>query len=360
MSNSPSHSPHPLPWWHPERFAVKRAALRVRQKAMRAIRDYFGGEDFAEVETPILQISPGNETHLHAFRTRFRDPHGDRAAGQDFYLHTSPEFTMKKLLVAGEPRIFQFARVFRNAESSSRHHPEFTMLEWYRAGGSIKDIQQDCVQLVRAAATAADRKIFQAYGMACDPFAPWENLTVVDAFQRYCGIDLMAAIDDDRAPSAAPLAAAAKTQAIRVAEDDSWDDIFFRIMGEKIEPFLGKDRPTFLCDYPVSMAALSRPKSDNPRLAERFELYICGLELANAFGELTDAEEQLRRFTADMEMKERLYGERYPIDADFIAALRFGMPEACGIALGVDRLMMLCAGTEQIADVLWAPVAVKE
>jgi lysyl-tRNA synthetase class 2 len=144
---------------------------------------------------------------------------------------------------------------------------------------------------------------------------------------------------------------------LRATADDTWDDLFFRVMGERIEPLLGKDRPTFLCDYPVSMAALARPKRTDPRLAERFELYICSYELSNAFDELTNAAEQAKRFKADMDAKETLYGKRYPIDGDFIAALQHGMPESSGIALGFDRLVMLCAGTENIDDVLWAPVA---
>ena len=361
------------PWWLPHHFAAKRANLALRQRVIRAIRSYFDSEGFTEVETPNLQISPGNEAHLHAFRTEFHDPHGGEA--QAYYLHTSPEFTMKKLLVAGEEKILQFARVFRNAERSSRHHPEFNMLEWYRAGASLEDIKRDCVAVVQAAAGA---RRDEARGTSKSVSSParvsgrearppslddcaidgeWENLTVPNAFTRYANMDLMATIDDDRAPQPGKLAAAAVAQGIRVAEGDSWVDIFFRIMGERIEPRLGFERPTFLCDYPVSMAALSQPKPDNSRLAERFELYINGIELANAFGELTDAEEQLRRFQADMDLKEKLYGERYPIDMDFIAALRHGMPDASGIALGLDRLVMLAAGADRIEDVLWAPVA---
>ena len=341
------------PWWLPHNYATKRANLALRQQVIRAIRAYFDSEDFAEVETPILQISPGNEAHLHAFRTEFRDPHGGGA--QAYYLHTSPEFTMKKLLVAGEAKIFQFARVFRNAERSSRHHPEFTMLEWYRAGASLEDIKRDCIAVVQAATSRHNPLNSSLINCAVD--AEWETLSVSDAFTRYANIDLMATIDDDRAPQPGKLAVAAAAQGIRMADGDSWEDLFFRVMGERIEPYLGFERPTFLCDYPVSMAALSRPKPDNPRLAERFELYINGIELANAFGELTDAEEQLRRFQADMDLKEKLYGERYPIDMDFIAALRHGMPAASGIALGLDRLVMLAAGADRIEDVLWAPVA---
>lgn len=343
------------PAWHPEKFARRRPALEIRQRVIRAIRAYFDAEKFAEVDTPALQISPGNEVHLQAFKTEWHDPHGGKP--HTLYLHTSPEFAMKKLLVAGEPRIYQLAHTYRNAERSSRHHPEFTMLEWYRANADTRIIMQDCINLVRACATAAARKDFSANNMDCDPFADWETLSVPEAFRRYANIDLLATAPNPQAPDAALLRNAAAHLNIRSAADDSWDNIFFRIMMDKIEPLLGKDRPTFLCDYPISMAALARPKPEDPRLAERFELYIAGYEIANAFGELTDADEQQRRFEADMALKEKLYGERHPIDADFINALRQGMPPAAGIALGVDRLVMLCVGTENIEDVLWLPVA---
>jgi lysyl-tRNA synthetase class 2 len=340
--------------WHPERYAKRRPYLEKRQRVIHAIRAYFEAENFAEVDTPALQISPGNEVHLQAFSTEWRDPHG--GPPQRFYLHTSPEFAMKKLLVAGEKRLFQLAHVFRNAERSSRHHPEFTMLEWYRAHADTNALMQDCIDLVRAAATAAGRKTFAANGMPCDPFAEWERLSVPDAFLRYTNIDLLATAPDPYAPDVALLRTAAAPLQLHTADDDTWEDIFFRIMMEIIEPHLGKDRPTFLCDYPVSMAALARPKPEDPRLAERFELYIAGFEIANAFGELTDADEQLRRFEVDMAFKEKRYGERFPIDQDFIDALRHGLPPSAGIALGVDRLVMLCAGTENIEDVLWMPV----
>ncbi|MDE1900896.1 MAG: EF-P lysine aminoacylase GenX [Alphaproteobacteria bacterium] len=341
---------NPSPWWRPDQFARRRPMLDKRQHALRAVRGYFESQGFAEVETPALQVSPGNETHLHAFKTQFTD-YLTRDS-RDYYLHTSPEFAMKKLLVAGMPKIFQIARAFRNGERSSRHHPEFSMLEWYRAGAGLPDIMQDCVALVRAAAAACGVTNFTAQGLSCDPFGAWESLTVSDAFRRYANIDLMATIGDTAA-----LRAQMTANNIRATESDTWDDLFFRALGEHIEPRLGDKHPVFLCDYPVHMAALARPKRGDARLAERFELYICGYEIANAFDELTDAGEQARRFAADMDEKEKLYGERYPVDADFIAALHHGMPDSAGIALGFDRLVMLCAGTENIDDVLWVPVA---
>ncbi|HYD70052.1 EF-P lysine aminoacylase EpmA [Azospirillum sp.] len=348
-------TPTSPPFWHPDAFARRRPHLAVRGRVVGAVRRFFEARDFVEVDTPCLQVSPGMEPHLQAFATDLVAPNPDD--GRRLYLHTSPEFAMKKLLVAGEPRIFQLAHVFRNGERSATHHPEFTMLEWYRAGEGYRVLVDDCVDLVRACAEAAGRQRFAFRGMECDPFRPWRILSVADAFTEYAGIDLLAAYDGTHEPDPAPLAAEAARIGIHPHAGDRWEDIVFRIMFERIEPHLGAGVPCVLTDYPVCMAALSRPKPEDPRLAERFELYACGLELANAFGELTDAAVQRARFQADMELKERLYGERFPVDEDFLAALEHGMPESAGIALGVDRLVMLCSGAEDIADVLWAPVA---
>lgn len=345
----------PKPSWHPDNFNRRKPYLEVRQRVIAALREYFGAQNFAEVETPIVQTMPGGEVHLQAFSTELKGPRGE--AKQKLYLHTSPEITMKKLLVAGVPKLYQLAHVFRNGEQSSLHHPEFLMLEWYRAHADLEPIKQDCVALVRAAATAASRKNFSANNMTCDPFKEWETLSVPEAFKHYADIELLATAPDPKKPDATLLAKETKRIGLRTNKDDSWDDLFFRIMGEKIEPFLGKDRPTFLCDYPISMAALARPKTEDPRLAERVEFYICGIEMANGFFELTDADEQQRRLQTDMAQKQKLYGETWPVDEDFIAALRHGMPPSAGIALGVDRLVMLCAGAERIEDVLWLPVA---
>jgi lysyl-tRNA synthetase class 2 len=335
------------PWWHPDRFAARRNLLESRARIFKALRLWFESEGFTEVDTPALQISPGLEPHLKAFATRVETPEGETRLR---YLHTSPEFTMKKLLAAGMGRIYQLGHVFRNGERAGTHSPEFTMAEWYRVGAHYTDLMADCAALMRAACGAAGTSVLRRRGQICDPFAPWEVLSVPAAFQRHCGIDLLATEGD-----VLSLDAAAAPIGIRRHEGDSWDDLFFRIMLDRIEPHLGMGRPTMLADYPVEMAALARPKPEEPRLAERFELYACGVELANGFGELTDAVIQRRRFEADMDLKQRLYGERYPIDEDFLAALA-QMPDAAGIALGVDRLIMLATGAESIEDVLWAPV----
>jgi lysyl-tRNA synthetase class 2 len=344
------------PWWRPDRFAQRHGYLMRRAALTRATRDFFRERDFVEVETPALQISPGLEPHLIAFGTEIIAPGGAR---QRLYLHTSPEFAMKKLLVAGMPRIFQLARVFRNAERAATHHPEFTMLEWYRAHAGYGSLMEDCEALLRALAVhGVDALRWQ--GKTCDPKAPCERLTVADAFAKHAGIDLLATAPDPHAPSLDLLAKAAAPSGIAPRDGDAWDDLFFRIFLECIEPKLGIGRATILYDYPVSMAALSRVKPGDKRVAERMELYVCGLELANGFGELTDAAEQRRRFEADMTLKQRRYGERYPIDEDFLAALAHGMPESAGIALGFDRLMMLATGADAMEHVLWAPVAAPE
>jgi lysyl-tRNA synthetase class 2 len=337
-----------MSWWHPERFAARRDALQARTRIVTATRSFFVERGFLEVETPALQVSPGLEPHLLAFSTELIEPGEER---RPRHLHTSPEFAMKKLLVAGVPLLFQLARVFRNGERSRTHHPEFTMLEWYRAGASYRELMADCEALLR---TAAPRYTWG--GHVADPAAPWLYLTVAEAFDRWTGIDLLRTAPDPESPSLALLADAARPLGISPHEGDSWEDLFFRIFLDRIEPFLGIGAPTVLCDYPISMAALARPKKEDPRLAERFELYVCGLELANAFGELTDAAEQRRRFAHDRARKEALYGFSYPVDEAFLAALEYGMPESAGIALGFDRLVMLATGASRIEDVLWAPV----
>jgi lysyl-tRNA synthetase class 2 len=346
-------TPPSSPWWRPENHQDRRGFLLARGRIRSAVRGWFEARAFVEVESAALQVSPGNEAHLHAFATEAVGPDGARAP---LYLHTSPEFACKKLLAAGETRIFDLAKVWRNRERGPLHHPEFTMLEWYRAGEPYETLMDDCAALLALAAEAAGTRRLTWRGREADPFAAPERVTVAQAFDRFAGIDLLATVAVDGATDRDALAAAAKTAGIRVADDDTWADVFSRVLVEKIEPNLGMGRPTILCEYPVAEAALARPKPGDPRVAERFELYACGVELANAFGELTDAGEQRRRFEAEMAEKARVYGERYPIDEDFLAALEI-MPEACGAALGFDRLVMLAVGAQRIEQVLWVPVA---
>jgi lysyl-tRNA synthetase class 2 len=343
--------PTASPWWDPHVHADRRPFLQARGRIAAALRQFFALRDFTEVEAAILQVSPGNEAHLHAFATERIAPDGTRTP---LYLHTSPEFACKKLLAAGERRIFDFARVFRNRERGALHHPEFTMLEWYRAGERYETLMEDCAGVLRAAVQAAGTKQFTFRGRAADPFAEPERITVAEAFVRFAGIDLMATVSAAHTDRDA-LALAARAAGVRVAEDDTWSDVFSRVLVEKIEHNLGTGRPTVLYEYPAAEAALARRSPRDPRVAERFELYACGVELANAFGELTDAREQRRRFEAEMTEKERVHGERYPLDEDFLAALAH-MPEASGIALGFDRLVMLATGASRIEQVIWTPV----
>jgi elongation factor P--(R)-beta-lysine ligase len=319
---------------------------------MSALRRHFEAQGFVEAEPAILQRSPGNEAHLHGFSTQIVAPDG---AATRAFLHTSPEFAMKKLLAAGEERLFAFSRVFRNRERGALHAPEFTMLEWYRAGAPYEALMDDCAQIVAIAAREAAVETFRFRGREADPFLVPERLSVRDAFLRHAGIDLFESLPAGGAPDRVRLAAQAEEAGLRVAPDDNWSDIFSRILSEKVEPALGVGRATVLCQYPASEAALARLSADDPRVADRFELYACGVELANAFGELTDSAEQRRRFEMEMAEKQRVYGETYPIDEDFLEALDH-MPAASGAALGFDRLVMLACGAERIEDVQWTPV----
>jgi elongation factor P--(R)-beta-lysine ligase len=338
---------------------MRRDNLAARGRILAAVRQFFADEGFIEVETPALQVSPGLEPHLRAFATTLNDPRDGIAKPR--YLHTSPEFAMKKLLAGGMTRIWQLAHVFRDGEWGATHHPEFAMLEWYRVGATYHDLMDDCETLLRRAQVAAAVTDGGQGGLSwndniADAGRPFDRLSVADAFTHFVDIDILATAPDPMKPDFTLLAAAAERIGIAPHAGDDWEDLYFRIFLERIEPKLGIGAPTILYDYPASMAALSRRKPDDPRLAERFELYVCGLELANAFSELTDPQEQRARFIADQAKKEALYGETYPIDEDFLAALEQGLPECAGIALGFDRLVMLCTGAERIEDSLWAPV----
>ncbi|MCZ8316231.1 EF-P lysine aminoacylase EpmA [Phreatobacter sp.] len=340
------------PWWDRDRHADRRPFLLARNRIKAALRGWFADRAFTEVEAGILQVSPGNEAHLHGFATEALTIEG---RAQPLYLHTSPEFAAKKLIAAGETRIVDFARVFRNRERGPLHHPEFTMVEWYRVGEAYEQLMADCVDLLRLACATAGRDSLTWRGRDCDPALEPERLTLAEAFRRHAGIDLLASVAASGATDRDGLATQAKVSGIRVSEDDTWADIFSKVLVERIEPHLGFGRATILCEYPVSEAALARPKAADPRVAERFELYACGVELANAFGELTDPAEQRRRFEAEMAEKQRVYGEAYPIDEELLAALAL-MPPTAGIALGFERLVMLAAGARHIEDVVWTPV----
>src|SRR5436309_11305126 len=297
MAEPGGNRPTSGPWWRPDRFALRHDKLMARSRVLAAVREFFGESGFVEVETPALQVSPGLEPHLRAFGVV---PHVlFEGKAQPRFLHTSPEFAMKKLLAAGLPRIWQLAHVFRDEERSATHHPEFSMLEWYRAGAGYEMLMADCEALLRRAQRAAGTAVLTWQGATADANQPFERLSVADAFKRHCGIDLLATAPDPGRPDAARLAAAAESVGIAPHPGDDWEALFFRIFLDRIEPHLGISAPTLLYDYPLSLAALSRPKPGDPRLCERFELYVCGLELANAVGAFADAPEPRRAFPAE-------------------------------------------------------------
>ena len=335
-------------WFEPHRHADRRPFLLARNRIVAAIRGWFATRDFIEVDCAALQLSPGNEAHLHGFATDLIQPDG---SAERRYLHTSPEFACKKLLAAGETRIFNLGHVFRNRERTLTHAPEFTMLEWYRVREDYETVIADTLALVRLAAEVAGTEAFEWRGRLARPEAEAEWLTVNDAFKRYAGVDLLSTVSAD---AMADSAALARASPVSVADGDSWSDMFSRILTEEVEPNLGNDRITVLYEYPAVEAALARVCSHDARVAERFELYACGVELANGFGELTDPHEQRRRFEAEMDVKEKIYGERYPIDEELLEALSL-MPPASGVALGLDRLIMLAAGATRIEQVQWTP-----
>ena len=338
-----------MPWFTPEKHRDRRPFLLARNRIATGIRQWFDQQGFLEVDCAALQVSPGNETHLHAFGTDLIQPDGSH---ERRYLHTSPEFACKKLLAAGETRIFNLGHVYRNRERTLTHSPEFTMLEWYRANEPYAAIIKDCLALVCLAADISGTKQFNWRGRPADPFAKAEWLSVAAAFEKYAAVDLLATLDGNQSDREA----LAKQCPVHFTDKDSWSDIFSRILVEKVEPNLGDGAITVLYEYPAVEAALARACAHDARISERFELYACGVELANGFGELTDPIEQRRRFVTEMDLKEKLYGERYPIDEELLIALAL-MPPASGVALGLDRLIMLATGATTIDQVLWTPVS---
>jgi lysyl-tRNA synthetase class 2 len=337
-----------LPEWHPRRLAARLPALRERARLLGATRAFFAARGYTEIETPALVPAPGMEVHLSAFRTAFRPLLGE--AEQALWLRTSPELAIKRLLAGGAGPVFEIARVWRNGEVSPRHGPEFTMLEWYRPGANLSSLMDETQAFLRAVLPSRVR-----HGCTTtDLSGPFERLTVAEAFARYCdGLDILMTIGANGAGDPVALRRAAAQADFAPRGEEGWEDLFFRLLLERIEPRLGQARPTFLTHWPAPQAALARRDPADPRVALRFELFVAGLELANAFDELTDAAEQAERFAHDVAERERLYGEGWPVDEDFLAALRHGMPATAGIAMGFDRLAMLAAGTDSIEDTLW-------
>jgi lysyl-tRNA synthetase class 2 len=348
MPDDATLTPEAAPEWSPARFAARLPALRRRAALLAETRAFFTTHGYTEVETPALVPVPGMEVHLSAFRSLFRPMlEGEEQA---LWLRTSPELAIKRLLVAGAGPVFEIARVWRNGEVSPRHGPEFTMLEWYRPGAGLESLMEETETFVRA--VLPGRVAFG--GVATDVTQPFERLTLAEAFARHCnGLDILATLDPAGEGDADMLHHAARAAGFVPRVGEGWEDLFFRLLLEHIEPALGRDRATFLTHWPAPQAALARRDPADSRVALRFELFVAGIELANAFDELTDAEEQATRFARDVTERQRLYGEGWPVDEDFLAALRHGMPATAGIALGFDRLAMLAAGVESIEDVLW-------
>lgn len=329
----------PQPVWHPESLAARLPFLRRRMLLTQGARAFFHARGYSEVETPYAVPVPGEEVHLRGFRTEQVRPDGGTRA---LWLHTSPEFAMKKLLAGGAGRIFQLARVWRNGEGSDLHAPEFTMLEWYRPGADMDSLIDECMALLRSVLPPR----VSCRGVTTDLAEP-ERLSVAAAFARHAGCDVLAATGD-----AAALATAA-SEPLRAGE--SWEDLFFRLLLARVEPRLGRGQPTFLTHWPAAQAALARRDPADPRVAERFELFLCGIELANAFVELTDPAEQRARFQADRARRHAIHGPDWPLDEDLLAALAHGMPAAGGVALGFDRLAMIASGADRIEQVQWLP-----
>lgn len=325
-----------------------REIYEKRLQIIKLIREFFWREGFAETDTPVAVALPGQEPELNPMPVIIHDEQG---AARQFYLQTSPEFSMKKLLAAGFEKIFQICKCFRDYESfGGLHNPEFTMIEWYRANATYQDIMDDTERLFKFVAQALGTDHVTYRGRQIPVSGTWDRKTMKQVWRDQMGANL----DDHLTQSA--MVQLARARGYAVADDESYEDAFYKIFLNEIEPKLGIERPVFLYEYPVGMASLSRVCAYDPRYAERFELYIGGLELANAFGELTDAQEQKNRLEADHAKREAAGKTVYPVDPDFIAALAAGIPQTGGIALGVDRMSMLFTGANDINEAIFGSV----
>ncbi len=332
-------------WQRIKKGELDKEIFWKRAKIIRAIRDFFWQKGFLETETPEVAALPGQEPYLEIFDTEVRDDRGKKFSAS---LITSPEYAMKKLLAAGYENIFQITKAFRNNESfGGTHNPEFTILEWYRQNASYVDIMKDAEDLAIFVLNALGLPEKIDYrGEKIDFHAPWERITVAEAMKKYAGVENL---------SCKALFAAAKERGYGAQEGEAYDSVFFKIFLNEVENKFDPSRPVILYDYPAELAALGKKKDKNPSLAERFEVYIGGLEIANAFGELLDAEEQKKRFLEEQKIRSAEGKKVYPIDEDFIEALRAGIAPSGGIALGVDRLVMLLTNQKNIEDVIFFP-----
>lgn len=329
---------------HPQRVRL----VKQRAQVLSSIRTFFTQQDFVEVETPLLVKQPGTEPYLEVFQTTLKVADGSQ---HDAFLLTSPEYAMKKLLVAGMPKIFQICKSFRNGEGiGPMHNHEFTIMEWYRAGADYNQLMTDCEELFQFVAEQlyGTSSALSFQGKKYDIDTPWLRFTVAELFEKYIGVS------KDELVSNALLNIAREKGHSSV---ESWDEAFTLLMMNDIEHQIAKlNQPIFIYDYPASQAALSRKKADDPRFAERFELFFAGIEIANAFSELTDAAEQKQRCQQELLERKKMGRTEYGLDNDFFAALEAGMPESAGIALGIDRLIMVMLDQSSIKDVLLFPV----
>jgi len=325
--------------------------LLIREQVVDAIRMHFKSQGFHEMETPLLVKSPGTEPYLEVFETTLKIAN---QKDQPAYFLTSPEYALKKLLVAGMGSIFEITKSFRNGEGvSDTHNSEFTILEWYRTPGNYEHIMVDFEELMKS--------IFQCLwpekpdlqlnyqGQSYDLSAPWERISMAEAFLKYAQVGIDDLLDEVVLPEIA------RRKNLLENSQANWEEAFHAILLNEIEPNLGRTKPTILYDYPASQAALSKKKISDPRFAERFEVFLAGLELGNAFSELADAQEQEERFLAELRLRDDLGKTKFDLDRDFIEALREGLPETGGIAVGVDRLVMLFADEADIGRVVAFP-----
>lgn len=327
------------------------AKFLMREKVIDAIRLFFKQNDFHEVETPLLMEHPGMEPFLEPFETQLKMNGG---VTRRAFLATNPEYAMKKLLVAGLPRIFQICKCFRNGEGlSEKHNPEFSIMEWYRAGADYTAIMDDCENLFNFILQKVNGRqdgVLEYQGKSYDLTPRWERVTVAEAFQKYADISVDVLLSESQ------LLAAGAQKGYAVTPQTTWEEIYNQMFLNEVEPHLGQAKPTILYEYPAALAGLAKKKASDPRFAERFEFYVAGMELGNAFSELTDADEQEKRLLEEEKQRVQLGKTAYMHDTDFIAALRVGMPTSAGIGVGIDRMVMLFADVSSIKETLFFPV----
>jgi lysyl-tRNA synthetase class 2 len=336
-------------WQRIKQNPTLKETFLVREKVIDTLREFFKTRGFHEVETPLLVKSPGTEPYLEVFETEVKFAEGDNYTA---YLLTSPEYAMKKLLAAGFENIFQICKSFRNKEGrSSRHNPEFTILEYYRSHADYTALMTDMEEMLQMLAEkmSGHKESFEYQGRVMDLSKPFKRISVAEAFQTMANVDIDTLLSDK-------IIEVAKQKGYQVDDTTTWEQAYNQIFLNEIEAKLDQTKPTIIYDYPLSQAALSKRKKSDPRFAERFEIYLAGIELGNAFSELIDADEQEGRLKAELKERDQLGKTKYELDTDFIDALRSGLPDCTGIAIGVDRLVMLFANVSTIEDTMLFPI----